>query len=214
MTLSEMQKQFLTERALRLESSTGVEVVVAVVARCDHYPEIPWKAFALAASLSAAGVAGAEWLRPDWIGLHHATLSMLTVLMAGALAALATLASPRFAKLFLDQHTVDAQAHQCAAAMFLNHQWFRTRERNCVLLLIAQFERRVVVMPDIGLATALSPDLLARVVNAMQAQLATGRMGAAIEAGFDALETLILERGLAKPKLADEVTEVLIEEKP
>ena len=49
-----------------LEARTGVEVVTAVVGKCDGYPEIVWKAFALGASLAALVVIALDVVRPDW----------------------------------------------------------------------------------------------------------------------------------------------------
>ena len=43
-------------RVAALERARGVEVVTVVVARADHYPEIPWRAGALAASVRRATV--------------------------------------------------------------------------------------------------------------------------------------------------------------
>ena len=56
------------ERASRaLERAIGVEVVTIVVGKCDVYPEIVWKAFALGASLAALVVVVGDVVRPDWV---------------------------------------------------------------------------------------------------------------------------------------------------
>jgi uncharacterized membrane protein len=211
--LNPAQKEAVEQRAAAVEARTGVEVVVAFIGRCDHYPELPWKAFALASALAAVVVALAEWLRPDWIGVQHSTLALLAVLMTGALAALATVGLPQFARLFLDAPTAEAETRQFAAALFLERQWFRTAGRNCVLLLVAAFERKVVVLPDVGLREALPPARLAKVVAAMTPGLAQGEPAAALHGGLDALEALLVEAGHCGPKAANEVADVLVEEK-
>ncbi len=85
MNLSETDRQSIDERAARLEARTGVQVVAALVDRCDDYPDIPWKAFALGAAMAALAVAQ---------GLQGAVLATLTLLGAGAAAALATVFLP------------------------------------------------------------------------------------------------------------------------
>jgi uncharacterized membrane protein len=53
-------------RVAALESATGVEVVAAIIARADSYPEIPWKAFALGASAVSLAAAVSAFLEPGW----------------------------------------------------------------------------------------------------------------------------------------------------
>ncbi|MCC7269158.1 MAG: hypothetical protein IT468_00405, partial [Rhodocyclaceae bacterium] len=62
MNLSETDRKEIAGRAERLEARSGVQVVAAVVGRCDAYPEIPWKAFALFSGL--AFLAASLW-HPD-----------------------------------------------------------------------------------------------------------------------------------------------------
>ena len=48
----------IERRVAEFEARTGVEIVAAVERRSDLYPEVPWRAFALGASLASLGVAG------------------------------------------------------------------------------------------------------------------------------------------------------------
>ncbi|MBI3148924.1 MAG: TPM domain-containing protein [Betaproteobacteria bacterium] len=200
-------------RAETLEERTGVEIVVATVGKCDNYPEIPWKAFALSSALAAAAVVLAEWLRPDWIGTQHVTLGVFMVLVAGAGAAALTVLLPGFGRWFLSNVESEAEVRQYAAAMFLEREWFRTAKRQAVLLLVAQFERSVVVLPDIGLRSQLSEARLQDVIEAMRPRLAAGEFEAAISAGLDALETLLLQAGCVGSNRVDEIAEEHVVEK-
>ena len=49
--LTRKEADAIDARIARLEARTGVQVVAAVVAKCDAYPEIVWKAFALGAAI-------------------------------------------------------------------------------------------------------------------------------------------------------------------
>ncbi len=210
---NELQHGPLQGRAETLEERTGVEIVVATVGKCDNYPEIPWKAFALFAALAAAAMGLAEWQRPDWIGTQHVTLAAFVVIATGATAAALTVFAPAFARCFLSRIEREAEVRQYAAAMFLEREWFLTAKRHAVLLLVAQFERTVVVLPDVGLRAVLTEEKLAAVIAAMRPRLAAGEFEGAIASGLDTLERLLLEAGLAGPKQADEIAAERVLEK-
>lgn len=201
MNLSETERRDIAERAARLEARTGVQVAAAVVGRCDAYPEIPWKAFALFSGLSL--LAASLW-HPD------AVLGGLTFLLGGAAAALATVFLPGFARLFLDAARREAETRQYAAAFFLANGLSRTQRRRAVLVLVGVFERSVVVLPDSGLALAEAE--LQEVIARMTPQLAAGRVAPALREGVDALEALLAAKGFAGGG-TDEIAQEVFEEK-
>lgn len=202
MNLSETERRDIAERAARLEARTGVQVAAAVVGRCDAYPEIPWKAFALFSGLAL--LAALPW-QPG------AVSAGLTFLGAGIVAALATVFVPPFARLFLDAARREAETRQYAAAFFLDNTLSRTRRRNAVLLLVGAFERSVVILPDSGLplASAELQDIIAR----MTPRLAAGQIAPALRDGLDALEALLVAKGFAGGTGADEIAQEVFEEK-
>lgn len=202
MNLSETDRKEIAGRAERLEARSGVQVVAAVVGRCDAYPEIPWKAFALFSGL--AFLAASLW-HPD------AVLGGLTFLVGGAAAALATLFLPAFARLFLGAARRETETRQYADSFFLAHGLGRTQRRNAVLLLVGVFERCVVVLPDGGLPLAAAElhDIIAR----MRPALAAGRVAPALRDGLDALEALLVAKGFTAGGGRDEIAAEVIEEK-
>ena len=201
MPLSDPDKTSISERAGRLEARTGVEVVAAVVGRCDAYPEIPWKAFALFASLSA--LASVAWPA-------GAVPAALTMLFMGAAAALAAVFIPPFARCFAGRARREAEARQYAAAFFLDHALSRTQRRNAILVLVGVFERSVVILPDSGLR--LGADELQGVIARMTPQLAAGRIAPALRDGLDALEALLVAKGCSGGG-RDEIAQEVIEER-
>lgn len=201
MMLSEADRRSIAGRAGRLEARTGVQVVAAVVGRCDAYPEAPWKAFALFSGLAL--LAASLW-HPD------AVLGGLTFLLGGATAALATVFLPGFARLFLDAARREAETRQYAAAFFLANGLSRTQRRRAVLVLVGVFERSVVVLQDSGLALAEAE--LQEVIARMTPQLAAGRVAPALREGLDALEALLAAKGFAGGG-TDEIAQEVFEEK-
>jgi len=202
MPLGNSDQTSISERAARLEARTGVQIVAAVVDKCDAYPEIPWKAFALASALAA--LASVFWRQ-------NAVLAILTFLGVGAAAALASVFLPAFARLFVDAARRETETRQYAASFFLAHDLSRTQRRSAILILVGVFERTVVLLPDRGLHLAESE--LQEVIARMTPALAAGRVAAALRDGLDALEVLLIAKGGTASEGCDEIAQEIFEEK-
>lgn len=64
MTVTEDEQQQITAQVRRFDVETGIEAL-AVIGRADHYPETPWKAYALGTAIGALLVV---WLPPLALG--------------------------------------------------------------------------------------------------------------------------------------------------
>jgi putative membrane protein len=197
MHLTPEQAAEIARRIAALEARTGVQVVAAVVARSDHYPELPWAAFALGTSLGALATALVDLLRPDWVASGAAVLHAVAILAAGAACALGAVLVPGLARLFLRDTRADGEVRQHAEGMFLEREVFRVPGRTGLLLLASLFERRVVVVPDVGFRGRVDAAEWGAVVERMTPALASGRTGEAVEAGLAALEELLARKGFA-----------------
>jgi uncharacterized membrane protein len=182
-------------RVAALERARGVEVVTASIAKADVYPELPWRAGALAASLTALGVAIGDVLRPEWVTSTTLLVSLATVMIVGAAVSLAAIFVPPFARLFLSRTRAEVEVRQFAHAFFLERQLFRTQRRLGVLILIARFEHRVEVVADIGYDGRIAAAEWGSVIPPMLAPLREGRADDALVAGLDALDALLGARG-------------------
>ncbi len=187
MHLAEQEQKQINELVAEVEAKSGAQVLVAVIGKADAYPEIPWKAFAVGASVAALIVMLDEWLRPDWAGIHSAVFDVLAILGVGATLGLLTIFAPPFARLFLDRLRGGTEVRQYAQAMFLERGVFQTRGRIGVLFLISVFERTVVVLPDAGIRRHLTDAQIAAAISQMTPLLAERRIVAAVEAGLGAL---------------------------
>src|SRR3970282_1101159 len=105
--------------------------------------------------LSAAAAAAMALLAPGWEAAEAVVETAVAVLAVGAAAALATIWIAPLARLFLPRSRRQAEALQYAQAMFLEGELHRTRHRDGILLLIALFEREVVVLADRGVRDKL-----------------------------------------------------------
>ncbi|MBI5611506.1 MAG: TPM domain-containing protein [Gammaproteobacteria bacterium] len=213
MALNEQEQQLLIRRIAEIEARTGAEIVTTLVAKCDHYPEIPWKAFALGASAAALIVAALTVAKPGWSLWSPLPIST-SILGAGLVAALLTVFWPAFARLFLGRERAAGEVLQYAESLFLKEQLFQTRARTGILLLVAQFERRVAIVPDRAIRARLAPEALDGVIARMTPLLAGGRTAQAFEAGLAALDELLRARGFIGGDGDNELPDRLDEDRP
>lgn len=214
MPITTAEEQRIQAAAERLEHRTGVQVLAAVVGKADHYPEVPWKAFALAASLGALALAAQAVLDPPWFAPVHAAAYAVAALGLGLLGALLAVSMPPLARRLAGSARLQGEVEQYASVLFRERELFKTRERTGVLLLISLFERRAVVLPDTGLAERLGAAALAPVLAAMAPPLRRGARGEAVLAGLAALEAALLAAGFrGAPGAPDEVAAELVQEK-
>jgi putative membrane protein len=202
------------QRVAGLERSTGVEVVAAVIARADSYPEIPWKAFALGASLALLAAVAAALTAPGWEAAEAIVETAVAALTVGAVAALATVWIAPLARLFLSRARRQAEALQYAQAMFLDAGLQRTPRRDGILLLVALFEHEVVVLADLGVRDRIGPAGLDAVIAAVTATLKRGQVKEALLDGLARLEETLAASGFrAQPGEPNEVAEALIQQR-
>jgi putative membrane protein len=202
------------QRVAGLERSTGVEVVAAVIARADSYPEIPWKAFALGASLALLVAVAAALTAPGWEAAEAIIETAVIALAVGSAAALATVWIAPLARLLLSRARRQAEALQYAQAMFLDAGLQHTPRRDGILLLVALFEREVVVLADSGVRDRIGPAGLDAVVAAVTATLKRGQVKDALLDGLTRLEEALAASGFrAQPGEPNEVAEALIQQR-
>lgn len=186
-------------RVARLEKARGVEIVTAIVARADSYPEVPWKAFSLGASLMALAAAILALFDPGWDALSAVIETAIAVLAGGSVLALATIWITPFARLFIPAERREVEVRQYAQALFLENELYRTRRRDGILLLVGMLEHQVIVLADRGVAGKLAPDALNRVVAAVTEALTRKTLAEALLAGLQRLDEILEQHGFQAP---------------
>jgi len=212
LNLDAQEAQSIEQRVRDVESRTGAQVVAGVLGRAAAYPEIAWKAFALASGAAAVAVVITDSLRPNWIGSHVVVLTLVPVLLAGVLSALATMFVPGYARRYVPHDQAHAQVRQRAHALFLDRRLTDTRDRIGVLLLVSLFERRIEIVADCGYDGKVSAADWNRVIRAMMPALRQRRHVPALLQGLEVLETLLRERGYAHGSARDELANRPIDE--
>ena len=195
MYLTEQQSEHIRRLGRRLETRTGVEFLSAVVGKCDTYPEIPWKAFAMGSVSSALVAAVVTFSQPQWPSGWTPLIHLVWILAVGAAAALLTPFWPAFARFFLDRHRAESEARQYAQGLFLEHQLFQTDRRQAILLLIGMFEHQVIILADTGVSRLLPMENLEEIIAHLTHHLRQGNCYQALVEGVSRIEAELVRTG-------------------
>ena len=210
--LDQRESAALEQAIAGLEAQTGVQLVTAVIGKADSYVELPWKAFALGTAFAALALVVADALSPRWTGADSALIFAVAILGAGAVSALLAVAAPAYARLFLRATRRDVEVRHYAQAFFLRRELFATRGRNGILLLVALFERKVEILPDVGLHARFDRTDWRTVIDAMTPLLRERRCFGALQQGVVRLEALLLAKGMSAASGGNELADRPIQE--
>ncbi len=211
--LSDHECNRLDELIADAEKRTKAQIVLAVIKRSDDYPELPWKAFALGASVAGLFIAILDFLSYSWVSYTTVLVAVVVILSTGAAFALLTIVVPGFARIFLSAHRAEVEVKQYAESLFLNRELFATRKRIGILLLVSLFERQVVFLPDKGLSNRLTTDAMQDIIACMKQPLMHNEINRALENGLGQLSKALELLTQGTENIENELSDQIIEEK-
>ncbi len=205
---SESDLAQIRETISRVEQSSAGEIVPYLVDRIDGYAEALWRAAVLGA-LTLALVAGASY---PFVGFRGATevpwITLPPLVGAGLGVALARL--PRISRWLLADQDIDRRVQLRAEAAFLEEEVFATEARTGILLFLAVFEQRAVVLADTGIHRQVPPGTWEEVVEGMVSSVRAGRAVDAICGAIERCGEILTNHGVArKPDDENELTDRL-----
>ncbi|HOP47780.1 MAG TPA: TPM domain-containing protein [Desulfobacteraceae bacterium] len=210
-TLSDYDRRRLDELIAETEKTTGTQIVLAVIRRSDTYAELPWKAFALGASIAGLLLFALSPAFYDWSPEFIVLIAVTVILACGALLALLTVLIPVFARVFLSAHRAEVEVQQYAESLFLAKELFATSGRTGILMMVSLFERRIVIIPDSGLDNKFKESNIQSVIASMAPLLKQKEVSRSFEAGLKQLAGILGTSGLGTGK--NELPDEIIEEK-
>lgn len=188
----------------RAEERTAGELVTYLVGECDAYPEATWRGAAFGGLLGLATAAGFHDLLGLWSGLLLLWSAVPALLGAAAGVLLARI--PTIRRALISPREVERRVGLRAEAAFLEEEVFRTRDRSGILIFLALFERRAVVLGDSGIYQVIAPEEWHAVVDSLIAGIHEGHAVDALVAAVETCGRLLDERGIAiRPDDADEL---------
>ncbi|HEV7667932.1 MAG TPA: hypothetical protein VGS22_05375 [Thermoanaerobaculia bacterium] len=184
-----------------LEGKTSAEIVPFVVARSDAYANAEWKGAALGA-LAAALAATALFRSVELWGLDPAVWIALPPIAGAALGWLATRLPP-VARALIGAELIEQRVRRRAESAFLAEELAATASREGLLLFVSLFERRVLVLPDVGFRARVPSSAWDRVAEAIAARLKSHGPAAALVAGVAQVGEVLNAAGLTIDSAAD-----------
>jgi putative membrane protein len=208
-TLSENDRNRLDTLIVAMEKNTGAQIVLAVIQRSDSYAELPWKAFALGASISGFLVFILDHMSYGWYPGITVLIAVAGILAGGSVLALLTVLIPVFARRFLSAFRAEVEVRQYAESLFFSRELFATSKRTGILVLVSLFERKVVILPDKGVSNQLTEDVMRNIITSMTLSLKRGEITRAFETGLEQISKILGTQiqGTGKNDLPDEIIE-------
>lgn len=146
---SEADREAIRAATAEAERVTSGELVVYVVERCDPHPEVAWKGALIGGAIGAACAAMAVRLLGGWGAPDY--LWLLIGLQLGLLAGWLASRVEGIARRLISDEALESRADGRAAEAFIEEQVFATAGRTGVLIFVALFEHRVLVLADEGI---------------------------------------------------------------
>jgi putative membrane protein len=201
---SEADLESIRKAAAAAERSTSGEIVPYVVERIDDHAEARWRAATIGALVAALAAGAAHALVGYWSGYGVAWIT-LPVLIGAGLGFLVGGAAP-VTRWLMPADALDAMALRRAEAAFLEEEVWRTRDRTGILVFLALYEHRAVILADQGIHRAVPSGLWQELVDELVAGVAAGEAARALERTVRRCgEVLVEHRVTRQPDDRDEL---------
>jgi putative membrane protein len=205
---SQAELEAIRQAVVAAEKRTSGEIVTYIVGECDPYPEAPLRGGLIGVVLGLGAASLAHW----WFGVWGSSPLLFGALPALALCLLGMALGewvPAVRRALLQRGVIERRVALRAEAAFLEEEVWHTRDRSGILLFLALFEHRAVVLGDAGInARVPKPEwqgIVDRLGQGMRDRREVEALTAAIAACSRLLEQRELGRGADdRDELADE----------
>lgn len=189
--LTEQEKARITEAVRAAERRTSAEIVPMLVARSGLYRDAQHRTGLALALLILTGLLMGEalWLPWGWHAANAAWLIVATLLAYAIGTRLGTFGAVIRAVTSTERLCRKVQLR--AERAFAQHGIYQTRERTGVLLMVSLLERRVYVLPDLGIGSKISAAQWDEVVEAVVTKLKANDITGGLCAGIERCGTIL-----------------------
>ena len=175
---SKADREAIQAATTAAERKTAGELVVYVTERCDPHPEVAWKGALVGGALGALCASVAVWRFGGWGAPDY--LWMLIGFQLGLVAGWIASRFDAIARKLIGAEALDSRVDGRAAEAFLDEQVFATRERTGVLIFVALFEHRVLVLADEGIDERVADEAWAEITGELALGIRRGTPAAAL----------------------------------
>jgi len=201
----EADREAIRAATVAAEARTAAELVVYVAERCDPHPEVGWKAALLGGASGALLGALAVWVFGGWGAPDH--LWILIGLQLGLAGGWLASRVERVARRLVDPEALHSRVAGRAAEAFVGEQVFATKGRTGVLIFVALFEHRVLVLADEGITAHVEGTAWDTISNELARGIREGTAGRAVVQAIDRCSDLLEECGVAGPDATNQLSD-------
>ncbi len=202
---SDTDLERISDAARAAEQRTSGEIVAYLVSRVDEYDEAVWKGAALGALAAASAGGFSHWLGGFWGGSVVLWMT-LPAFVGAAVGYLLAAFVPAIARRLIATETLERRVRLRAESAFLDEEVFATRERTGILIFLALFEHRALILADSGIHRKVAEDAWQTLVTSLVDGIRADRTVAALVDTIDRCGDLLEEHGVARR--ADDVDEL------
>ncbi len=191
---SKADREAIQAATAAAEQKTAGELVVYVTERCDPHPEVAWKGALVGGALGALCASIAVWRFGGWGAPDH-----LWILIGFQLGLVAGWMASRFdaiARKLIGEEALDSRVDGRAAEAFLDEKVFATRERTGVLIFVALFEHRVLVLADEGIDERVAEEAWDEISSELALGIRRGEPATALIHAVDRCAALLEAHGV------------------
>jgi putative membrane protein len=181
------------------ERATAGEIVPYVVDRCGRYEVAAWRGGAIGVVVVAVAALAVGAAYEGWgLGWLYAAEGMAAVVAAGGLAGAALVqVVPALRRALAGRRRIDERVARRAAQAFVEEEVFNTRDRTGILLFVALFEHRLLVLGDAGINRKVRPEEWAEVVELVRRGIRARTLVDGLLAAIAKCGELLHRRGVA-----------------
>jgi putative membrane protein len=201
---SQADREAIRAATTAAERNTAGEIVVYVVERCDLYPEIAWKGALIGGAIGAMCAALGAWWFGGWGAADH--LGILIGLQVGLVLGWTASHFEPLARRLIGDDLLKGRVEGRAAEAFLEEQVFATRERSGVLIFVALFEHRVLILADQGIDSHVEESAWGAISDEVAAGVRRGRPAEALIAAVQRCADLLVEHGMSPKDSKNELS--------
>lgn len=202
---SESDREAIRTATAAAETKTAAELVVYVTERCDPHPEVVWKGTLIGGAWGALAAALGVWLFGGWGTADH--FWILIGLEVGLAAGWLASRFESIARRLIDREALERRVHGRAAQAFVEERVFATKERTGVLIFVALFEHRVVVLADEGVAARVEAGAWDSISGELADGIGRGAAASALVHAIDRCANLLVAHGVSGPDTVNQLTD-------
>lgn len=178
------------------EEKTSGEIVPYLVESISDHPEVRYKGAVFGALLASLLAGALHGFGGFWGGAGFTWITVPT--LAGLIVGWWLATIPAVGRRLIQDDDMDRRVRLRAEAAFLEEEVFRTRDRTGILIFLALWEHRAVILGDEGIHRSVPKGAWQQLVDDLVAGIRDGRATEALVDVIDRCGDLLERRGVER----------------